>query len=511
MKLESLSRQAHSLAMRVTHTGILAVLVLSPMANAATSVPVPDMPVDRVYAVAVALGNGKVLVAGGEKVTLPTDSLSAAHLYDPATGAWTTTGSMTVPRARTAAAALLADGRVFVVGGSGGTHPPEIYDPASGSWSATSSVPGRPFFGATATLLGNGKVLVIGRSKIDGSGEVPALYDPLGDSWSVTGPMSVNRVSRHTATRLADGRVLVVGGRGGGSPFAAPVNGAELYDPLSNTWTSTASMSHSREDHAAALLSDGRVLAVSGIIVNTGPGLPSDSAELFDPVAETWSAVAPMPMPRMLPTASILPSGKVLVAGGRIDLGTTIFSTDIFDPGSGTWSLGPDLNSVRFGHTAAILSDGRVLVAGGAAAGSVNSPQVSLATAEVFDESAFGPVIGGGRRPALDFFLAYAGTHVKDRTTTIFNTSPGAQTQVVIFLVVAGNGETVFPATVQMTLNGTSVALPALPAQGVVPIRVALTETSNVLLATTDGVIPGTANIATDSDRLVLKCDPGPP
>ena len=486
---------------------VVAIVVVCTVAHAATIVPVADMPTDRDRAVAVALGNGKVLLAGGRTLNTGLEFLSAAHLYDPQTDGWTTTGSMSTARSD-AAAVLLADGRVFVVGGTGGpSNQAEIYDPVTESWSLTASSPGTSLGGTTATLLASGKVLLIGRSNIDGSGAVPALYDPLSGSWSVTGPMVANRTSLHTAMRLADGRVLVAGGKTSSSPFAGGTNQAEIYDPVSNTWAATGSMAEVRANHAATLLSNGRVFVVSGVVVGAFPSPAFHSAEVFDPVSEMWSVAAPMPRPRMFPTASLLPSGKVLVAAGKVNIGTTVFSTDIFDPTTGTWSFGPDLNTVRSGHTATILSDGRVLFAGGAAAGTTTSPQVSLASAEVFDESAFGPVIGGGRRPLIDFFLAYAGTHVQDRTTTIANTNPGVETQVVIFLVIAGQGETVFPATAQLMLNGTSVPLPPLPANGIVPIRIALTETSNVLLATIDGIIPGSGSTATDSDRIVIKCD----
>lgn len=497
----------HSFVMRSTRIFSFVAFAVCTVAHAATIVPVADMPTDRDRAVAVPLANGKVLVAGGRTVNGGPDDRSSAHLYEPQADIWTATGSMSTQRFG-AAGVLLADGRVFVVGGTPvPSNRAEIYDPVTESWSLTASAPGVSFDGPTTTLLTTGKVLVIGRSNGDGSGAVPVLYDALSDTWAVTGPMVANRTSLHAATRLADGRVLVAGGKTSSSPFTGGTNHAEVYDPLTNTWAATGSMAEVRANHAATLLSDGRAFVVSGVVVGAFPSPPFHSAEIFDPASETWSVAAAIPRPRMFTTASLLPSGKVVVAAGKVDIGTTVFSTDIFDPATGTWSFGPDLNTVRSGHSATILSDGRVLLAGGLAAGTTTSPQVSLSSAEIFDESAFGLVIGGGRRPLIDLFLAYAGTHVKDRTTTIANTNPGVHTQVVIFLVIASQGETVFPATAQLTLNGISVPLPALPANGIVPIRLTLTETSNVLLATMDGITPGGASTTTDSDRIIIKCD----
>ena len=101
----------------------------------------------------------RVLVTGGYNGSY----IASAEIYDPATGAWTATGSMATPRGGHSATRL-ADGRVLVAGGSNGSAfvaSAEIYDPATGTWTATGSM-ATPRYGHTATRLADGRVLVAG-------------------------------------------------------------------------------------------------------------------------------------------------------------------------------------------------------------------------------------------------------------------------------------------------------------------------------------------------------------
>src|SRR6187551_3044262 len=134
---------------------------------------------------------------------------------EPKAATWTTTGNMLEARTRSQTATLLLDGRVLVAGGegaSGGLTSAELYDPSSGSWTATGSMT-MIRGGQTATLLRNGKVLVAGGigsgtfGQMQGARDSAELYDPATGSWSATGSMDA-RFSDHTATLMADGTVL---------------------------------------------------------------------------------------------------------------------------------------------------------------------------------------------------------------------------------------------------------------------------------------------------------------
>jgi len=333
---------------------------------------------------AMLLLDGRVLVVGGPIETISPPN--SAELYFPGTGTWASSGSMLAPRFEYTAT-LLPDGRVLVAGGvnnPGELASAELYDPISGTWSATGAMV-TPRYGHTATLLSDGKVLVAGGVTAD---QVPSaqLYDPASGTWTATGAMAASR-SGHTATLLPDGKVLVAGGRQDGAPRGSP--SSELYDPISGTWTPTGNMITPtlRFGHTATLLPDGKVLVAGGTI---GGFDPLASAELYDSQGGAWSAIQGMVAPRSSHSATLLPDGRVLVAGGRgsadasaSGLHEPLASAELFDPASGTWSATASMVAVRLGHTATLLPDGRVLVASGMGLGTGGS--VLLASAELYD------------------------------------------------------------------------------------------------------------------------------
>jgi len=328
---------------------------------------------------ATRLLDGRVLVAGGSSGD---ELATTAELYDPKSGVWTATGSMTEARSGHTAT-LLTDGRVLVAGGANSGDielaSAELWDPSSGTWAAT-GVMSQAHSRYTATLLADGTVLVAGGEAgvfVDSTGtEFPAisataeLYDPKSGVWTATGSMVEARYL-HTATLLTDGRVLVAGGSGGGGPLAS----AEVYDPRSRSWTTTGSMNEGRFYFTATRLGDGKVL---------GAG-PWASAELYDPVSGTWTATGnPLEAREAIDPgqiATVLLDGKVLVTGGYQDLGPPFASVDLYDPVSRTWTATAELIEARHSHTATLLLSGTVLVAGGA---NGNTPG-TLASAELYD------------------------------------------------------------------------------------------------------------------------------
>jgi uncharacterized delta-60 repeat protein len=126
------------------------------------------------------------------------------------------------------------------------------------------------------------------------------------------------------------------------------------------TWSAAGSMATARYLHTATLLPDGKVL-VAGGYNNSGP---LASAELYDPALGTWSATGSMANARYYFTLTLLPDGKVLVAGGVNNSGYPA-SAELYDPATGTWSATGSLTNARYAHTATLLPDGKVLVTGG--------------------------------------------------------------------------------------------------------------------------------------------------
>jgi N-acetylneuraminic acid mutarotase len=190
------------------------------------------------------------------------------------------------------------------------------------------------------------------------------LYDPATGTWKGTGAMKAGR-NYHTATLLPNKQVLVAGGDDNNGVAAT----VELYDPATGTWTTTGRMTTNRLQHTATLLLNGKVLVSGGSATDRiHNGLLSlSSSELYDPTTGTWAATSnALTTARAYHTATLLPSGKVLVIGGFLDGPGQLASVELFDPGIGAWTvMSNGLNSARWGHTATMLPSGKVMVTGG--------------------------------------------------------------------------------------------------------------------------------------------------
>jgi galactose oxidase-like protein/dockerin type I repeat protein len=153
------------------------------------------------------------------------------------------------------------------------------------------------------------------------------------------------------------------------------LRGAELYNPVAGTWTATGSLGTARFDHTATLLSSGKVLVAAG---TDSDFRALRSAELYDPASGTWTATGSLGVARGRQTATLLPNGKVLVAGGANGLS----SAELYDAASGTWTATGNMGTARFDHTATLLSNGNVLVAAG-----YNFNDGYLSNAELYDSA----------------------------------------------------------------------------------------------------------------------------
>src|SRR5439155_9940767 len=122
------------------------------------------------------------------------------------------------------------------------------------------------------------------------------------------------------------------------------------------------------------LLPDGRVLVAGGYDRNHQR---LASAEIYDPSSGRWAPTSPMLAARLGHTATLLPSGQVLVAGGFLG-GNGLLSAELYNPSLGTWFRTGPMVALRLWHSASLLASGRLLVAGG-------ESSEFLASAEVFD------------------------------------------------------------------------------------------------------------------------------
>src|SRR5439155_1284465 len=125
------------------------------------------------------------------------------------------------------------------------------------------------------------------------------------------------------------------------------------------TFSDTGSLTTARAYHTATLLPNGKVLVAGGA---GGPVL--SSVELYDPATGTWSATGSLTTARHSHPATLLPSGEELVAGGQ-NSGGVLTSPELYDPATGTWTATGSLGAARYAHTATLLPNGKVLAAGG--------------------------------------------------------------------------------------------------------------------------------------------------
>ena len=317
-----------------------------------------SMAQSRNYFTATLLNNGLVLVVGGStRGSIISYGLASAELYNPATGTFSSTGSLSTGRYGHTAT-LLTNGKVLIAGGTNNTtrlSSAELYDPSTGTFTVTGSM--HAARGTAATLLPGGMVLFAGG--YDGTNFLSSaeLYNPLTGSFVLTGNLN-NARAGHSATLLTNGLVLIAAGDNASGAFTS----AELYNPTAGSFANTGSLHTARAGQTATLLNNGQVLIAAGQ-GNGANGGYLGSAELYNPATGKFSVTGSLSTPRYLDTAHLLNSGEVLIVAGN-HFGS-IASAELYNPSKGTFSNTASLNTPRQGHASALLPNGQVLAVGG--------------------------------------------------------------------------------------------------------------------------------------------------
>jgi hypothetical protein len=325
---------------------------------------------------ATLLADGRVLLVGGD------GSAGTAEIYDPDGGTFTSTGSLNHSRDGQQAV-LLPDSRVLIAGGEDSVNvvaSAEVYDPATSAFTPIVDMT-YPRWGHTATLLNSGKVLITGGYGTSDAQASAELFDPATNSFTFAGNMTFPRM-HHTATLLPDGRVLIAGGWISDAPITV-VPTAEIFDPNTGVFTAISSMNHRRAMHTATPLAGGVVAILGGETAVAS----IDDDEVFMSGPGDFTLAANLVQPRDLHTATLLSSGKVLVAGGvhyffdddGLPEWIALQSAEVFDPVANTCTPTLDMHSARVGHSATLLKNGQVLVAGGS-----DAKGNALSSAELF-------------------------------------------------------------------------------------------------------------------------------
>jgi N-acetylneuraminic acid mutarotase len=246
---------------------------------------------------ATLVAGGKVLVTGGCTADPCTTDTAVSELYDPVANSWSTTGSLTTARSYQTAV-LLKTGKVLVVGGSTGaaTSSCELYNPATGTWSNAASTTVVRYLNTT-TLLADGKVLVTGGTPSRGPLSSAEIYDPTANTWTATGIMTNPRYA-HAAALLPDGTVLVTGGIGQSISCGKACTGyiptakAEIYSETAGKFTAIPNLSRAEAYHSMTILATGRALVNGGSATTSICCVVINSAEIYTPLSLTFSAAS---------------------------------------------------------------------------------------------------------------------------------------------------------------------------------------------------------------------------
>jgi len=301
-------------------------------------------------------------------IVVMTATLTASVSFSAPPGTFTPTGNMTTTRA-SHTATLLPNGNVLIAGGTDGSQAlatAELFDPATRTFAATGNMT-TARNGHTATLLANGKVLIAGGSDVSqlgGDGSQPLataeLYDPVTGTFSPTGNMITAQSG--PSTRLANGKV-----------FFAGADRGEIYDPATGTFALTGAYADPFPVSwtTATFLLDGRVL-----VIGFATGSFASAAELFDPASGTFKVTGPTDDSGAAGTATLLTDGTVLVVTPTFDIPPD--DAELYDPGSQTFThIGTTIGYHDF-SAAVRLGDGTVLITGGQLPGGNGSSATEL-------------------------------------------------------------------------------------------------------------------------------------
>jgi len=169
--------------------------------------------------------------------------------------------------------------------------------------------------------------------------------------------------------------------------FSVLLSSAALVSSAdASEWSSAGSMVAARDSHTATLLPNGKVLIAGGENWNGVAEIPLASAELYDPATGNWFPAGTMANPRYSHSAVLLANGKVLVAGGAIEEVELVDTAELYDPATNTWTTLPSIGENRTDLVAGLLPNGQALIAGGG-----NAPPGSFSTlnsTEFYDPAA---------------------------------------------------------------------------------------------------------------------------
>jgi N-acetylneuraminic acid mutarotase len=294
---------------------------------------------------------------------------------------WKRIGLVPVARSELGAAAIGSS--VYVVGGFGGGDRIDRFDTETGLWTNLRNMPEAVHHPGVAAL--DGRIYVAGGYPIKGTGVTNAFwsYSPVQDEWTKLADLPTARGALGL-TALVD-HIYAVGGAK--EHLGGPVSGAvEAYDPATDTWQSRAEMITPRE-HLAVAAADGALYAIGGRANGDEDEKFSAANERYDPVANQWTQAAKLPVPRA-GLSGVVADGKIIVLGGelfRSGPGPKAFdSVNLYNPRANSWTSLPPMPTARHGLASAWVGSTLYAITGSTKAGVVeNTPIIEALTIDL--------------------------------------------------------------------------------------------------------------------------------
>jgi N-acetylneuraminic acid mutarotase len=275
-------------------------------------------------------------------------------------GIWQTLAPM--PTARQELATAVLNGKIYAIGGYDSSGTPtdivEVYDPSTNTWASAHPIPRALHHNSAAVAAG--KLYSFG-----GPSTQTFVYDELNDSWSPVASMLFFHALT-PAVGVFNDKVYVAGGANGGGGNSMQ-NQVEVYDPVANTWSALQPMRDGR-NHCGGAFIDGKFYVVGG----RRRVRAVDSNEVYDPQTNTWERRAPLPTARGgIGVAAV--NGELFVFGGETLYpnggGEVHGEIEVFNPATNTWrSLSP-MPTPRHGIWATVIGNNIFLPGGGIVSG----------------------------------------------------------------------------------------------------------------------------------------------
>jgi len=332
-----------------------------------------SMNVPRTSHQATLLTDGRILVTGGI-IDSANDATDTAELYNPLSQVWQFTNSPMSSARADHRAVVMTDGRVLIIGGSY-TNTVEIFDPATGLFTPTGSM-AVPRDQAEAALLTDGRVIVIGGMCGENNGcgyygtPTVEIYTPSTGLWSSAAdiPVGYTGIVGHRVV-VNDGKVLVFAGDDGYSRGSA-YDSVFSYDPTADTWTTLTPLNEGLQEPTVLTLADGRVFITGGV---TSSSVPTNDTEIYDPTASDGQGSAswgpPLNQPRHVHGAAQLSDGSVIVAGGEYSCDGCAYgvlsSVEYLASIDSAWAKNGSLNVGRAWFTLTLLANNQAFAVGG--------------------------------------------------------------------------------------------------------------------------------------------------